>query len=107
MIRSRMKKVAKNLKATWVTLQHVDWVAEEDVADDGIHFSKAGTKKIMETVGEKIKEVTGTDVLAGMEMQEKPYNGIYRGHYKIGARSYTIAELALPFRKWRASSAIV
>ena len=84
MVRKRMKNVAKETKAHWVSLQNVEWVAEEDVADDGTHYSKSGTQKVMETVGEKVKEVTGVDVISGMTFQDKPYEAIYRNHYKFG-----------------------
>ena len=84
MVRQRMKKVAKEAKASWVSLQHVEWIPEEDIADDGIHYSKSGTDKVMTKIGEKIQAETGVDVLQNMEMQEKPYEGIYRGHYKYG-----------------------
>ena len=39
MIRQRMKKVAKETKAHWVSLQNLDWVAEDNIADDGTHYS--------------------------------------------------------------------
>ena len=46
--------------------------------------STSGTQKILNKVGEKIKETTGIDVVEGMDAQQKPYNSIYRGHYKFG-----------------------
>ena len=84
MVRQRMKKVAKETKSHWISLQNVNWVAKEDIAEDGIHYSKSGTKKVMEKVGETVKQVTGVDVIAGMEFQDKPYEAIYRNHYKFG-----------------------
>ena len=89
LIRKRMKQVAKESKATWISLQHVDWVPEEDVDNDGTHYSKSGTGKIMAFVGEKIKEETAVDTILNMEMQEKPYEAIYRGHYKFGCYKCT------------------
>ena len=89
MVRQRMKKVAKEAKASWVSLQHVEWTPEEDIADDGIHYTKSGTTKVMAKIGEKIKEETGVDILQNMEMQEKPYEGVYRGHYKYGCYKCT------------------
>ena len=38
----------------------------------------------MKIIGDQIKEETGFDVMAGMEIQEKPYAGIYRDHWKVG-----------------------
>ena len=84
MVRQRMKRVAKKTKATWISLQNIDWVPEEDVADDGIHFTKSGTKKVMEKVGNQISEATNINLLANMDFHEKPYDAIYRGHYKFG-----------------------
>ena len=84
MVRARMKKVAKKAKAEWISLNDVKWVAEEDVTQDGIHWSQSGTAKVMETIGKKVKEVTGVDVMEGMSIQERPYAGINRIHYRVG-----------------------
>ena len=84
MVRQRMKKVAKKSKATWISLNHADWVPEEDIHEDRVHYSQSGAKKVMKIVGDKIKEETGVDVMAGMDIQEKPYGAIYRDHWKVG-----------------------
>ena len=84
MVRQRMKRVAKETKATWISLQNVDWVPEEDIADDGTHYTTSGTKKVMEMVGCKINEKLNINIIANMDFQEKPYNAIYKGHYKFG-----------------------
>ena len=84
MLRQRMKKVAKEAKATWVSLEAVDWNPEEDVGEDCVHYTAAGTKKVLEAIGAKVKEVTGVDLLLDMEVQEKPYAGVFNGHYKFG-----------------------
>ena len=84
MVRQRMKRVAKETKATWVSLQNIEWVPEEDISDDGIHYTKSGTTKVMGAVGNKIEETTKINFFANMECQEKPYETIYKGHYKFG-----------------------
>ena len=84
MIRQRMKRVAKETKATWISLQNIDWIPEEDISDDGTHYSTSGTKKVMEAVGSKIEEKTKNNLIANMEFQQKPYDAIYKGHYKFG-----------------------
>ena len=89
MVRSRMKKAAKEAKSHWVSLQNLDWIAEEDIDEDGIHYSKSGTVKVMEAVAEKVKNVTGIDPIAGMEFQDKQYKAIYRNHYKFGCYKCT------------------
>ena len=89
MVRQRMKKVAKNAKASWISLNHADWVPEEDVHEDQNHYSQCGAMKIMKIVSDKIKEETGVDVMANMEIQEKPYGAIYRDHWKVGCRRCT------------------
>ena len=84
MVHQWMKKVSKEAKATWISLEAVKWKPEEDVAEDGTHFTPAGTKKVLEVVGAKVMEVTGVDMMLGMEVEEKPYAGIFNGHYKFG-----------------------
>ena len=84
MVRQQMRKVANKCKATWVSLEGVDWKPEEDVGDDHVHYTTAGTAKVLKAVGAKVKEVSGIDMLDGMEVQEKPYAAIYNRHYKFG-----------------------
>ena len=84
MVRQRMKKVSKEAKATWISLEAVQWKPEEDVAEDGTHYTPAGTKKVLEVVGAKVKEVAGVDMMLGMEVEERPYAGVFNGHYKFG-----------------------
>ena len=89
MVRQRMKKAAKRSKATWISLTNIDWIPEEDVNEDQAHYSVSGTTKVMKTVAEKIKEHTGIDIMANMTIQEKPYSGIYRHHWKVGCHRCT------------------
>ena len=89
MVRQRMRKVAKITKATWISLTQANWIPEEDVHEDRVHWSQSGTRKVMKIVGDKIKEETGIDVTANMEIQEKPYSAIYRDHWKVGCKRCT------------------
>ena len=89
MVRSRMKKVSKETKANWVSLENIPWVHAEDVEDDEVHYTKSGTLKVMTALAAKVKEIANVDILEGMEMQERPYEGIYRGHYKFGCYKCT------------------
>ena len=84
MVRQRMKKVAQKTKASWISLAQADWIPEEDIHEDRVHYSQSGSTKVMKIIGDQIKEETGFDVMAGMEIQEKPYAGIYRDHWKVG-----------------------
>ena len=84
MVRQRMKKVAKRTGATWISLANINWIPEEDIHEDHVHYSVSGATKVMKTVAEKIKEQTGIDAMANMNIQEKPYSGIYRHHWKVG-----------------------
>ena len=88
-IRSRIRKMAMKIKAEWVSLDHVDWIAEEDVATDGVHYSTSGMQKFMEAVSAKVKEVTGKEIMEGMIIQEKPYAEISRAHYRVGCHRCT------------------
>ena len=83
-MRHRMKKVAKNSKATRISLNHADWDPEEDIHEDRVHYSQSGAKKVMKIISDKIKEKTGVDVMGGMEIQEKPYGAIHWDHWKVG-----------------------
>ena len=80
MVRNRMKKVAKKTHSTWISLANIPWVPEEDVMEDGTHFSKSGTTKVMAEVRAKIKAIAGFDIMSDMEIQDKPYNAIYSKH---------------------------
>ena len=84
MVRSRMRKVAKKTNSTWISLNDLDWVPEEDVHEDHIHYSASGTRKVMAKVSEKIKQATNIDVMEGMEVADKPYGGMFNRHYKFG-----------------------
>ena len=84
MVRSRMKKVAKECKATWISLEPVDWRPDEDLLEDGVHYTSAGTKKVLDAIGERVKDVTGVDMMEEMEVQERPYSAVYNRHYKFG-----------------------
>ena len=84
MVRSKMKKVAKEIKAEWVSLEGLEWKPEEDLGDDGVHYTASGTKKVMEVLARHVKASAGVDILEGMEYSDRPYGGIYRGHYKFG-----------------------
>ena len=89
MVRSRMRKTAKKTEATWISLNDLDWVPEEDVHDDHVHYTESGTRKVMEKVRAKIMEKTGVDVMEGMEIAAKPYSGMYNRHYKFGCYKCT------------------
>ena len=89
LVRATMKRTASKCKASWVSLEHVDWDTETDVLDDGVHYTKSGTQKLLNKVAERIRGDTGVDILEGMELQEKPYAGIYRQHYKVGCYKCT------------------
>ena len=84
MVRSRMKKVSKEAKANWISLEDVPWKPEEDLAEDGVHYTPSGTRKVLDAVGAKVKDVTGIDMMEGMDVEERPYGGVYNGHYKFG-----------------------
>ena len=84
MVRKRMKRVAQETKAQWVSLENIDWIAEEDVAEDGHHYSVTGTRKVMEAAAAAIKAKTDIDALQDMDFQSKPYGRIYNNHYKVG-----------------------
>ena len=60
------------------------WVAVEDIAADGIHWTMSGTQKVMEFVAARVKEVTGKEIMDGMTIRERPYSGISRAHYRVG-----------------------
>ena len=77
MVRQKMKKVAKDTKFTWISLESLDWQPEEDVDEDFVHYTAAGTKKVMEAIGAKVKEVSGIDFMEDMKIQERPYAGIF------------------------------
>ena len=89
MVRKRMRKVAQKTNSTWISLNDLDWVPEEDVHTDHVHYSVSGTKKIMEKVREKIKKDSGIDVMEGMDIVEKPYSGLFNRHYKFGCYKCT------------------
>ena len=84
MVRARMKRAAKEMKADWISLEHLQWNRENDIAEDGVHYSPSGTKKMMETVAARIKSSTGRNVIEGMDFTDRPYENIYRNHYKYG-----------------------
>ena len=84
MVRKRMKKVAQQTKAEWVSLENIGWVAEQDIAEDGHHYSASGTKKVMEAAAAAIAAKTGIDAIKDMEFESKPYGKIYNQHYKVG-----------------------
>ena len=88
-VRSRMKKTAKKSKAEWISLEGLDWVAEEDFAQDGVHNSRSGTQKVMEAISARVKEVTGKEVMEGMTIQDRPYAAISRAHYRVGCHRCT------------------
>ena len=88
-VRSRLKKTAKKIKANWISLNNVKWVAEEDTAADGVHWSMSGTQKVMEFIAVRVKEVTGKEIMEGMTIQERPYAGISRAHYRVGCHRCT------------------
>ena len=88
MVRSRMRKSAKKTNSTWISLNDLDWIPEEDYHEDQHHYTESGTKKVMKKVRDKIKQDTGIDVLDGMELTSRPYSGIYR-HYKFGCNRCT------------------
>ena len=89
LLRSRMKKVAKKIKGEWVSLENVNWVSEEDVAPDGVHYSKSGTQKVMEAIATKVKAVTGQEIMEGMVIQDRPYAEVSRQHYRVGCNRCT------------------
>ena len=84
MVRSRMRKTAKKTKSTWISLNDLDWVPEEDTHEDRVHYTESGTKKVMEKVRVKIQQETGIDVMEGMEIVARPYSGMFNRHYKFG-----------------------
>ena len=84
MVRSRMKKVALEAKAEWVSLEKLDWKPQEDVSEDCTHYTAAGTKKMMTAIAQRIHTVANMDILGDMEFPERPYANIYRNHYKYG-----------------------
>ena len=88
-VRSRLKKTAKKVKAEWVSLNDLKWVAEEDFASDGRHYSMSGTQKVMEAISDRVKAVTGFDIMDGMVIQERAYSGISRDHYRVGCHRCT------------------
>ena len=88
-LRSRLKKLAKKTKSEWVSLDAIKWVAEEDVAADGVHYSLSGTQKVLEAIATRVKEVTGMEIMEGMTIQERPYSGISRNHYRVGCHRCT------------------
>ena len=88
-VRSRLKKCANKIKANWISLNDLKWVAEEDTAADGVHWSMSGTQKVMEFVAARVKEVTGKEIMGGMIIQERPYSGISRAHYRVGCHRCT------------------
>ena len=67
MVRQRIKEVSKEAKATWIS-----------------YYLPAGTKKVLEVVGVKVKEIAGIDMMEGMDVEKRPYPGVFRGHYKFG-----------------------
>ena len=83
MLRSRMRKVAKTVKAEWVSLAGIEWKAE-DLEEDDVHWSRAGTRKILNAIQARVKEVTKRDFLDGMGTQAKPYSGVHGGHWRVG-----------------------
>ena len=89
MVRSRMKRAAKEMKADWVSLEHLNWIPEEDVAEDGHHYSAKGTKKMMEAVAQRVLDSTGNNIVANMEFPERQYENIYRKHWKYGCNRCT------------------
>ena len=84
MVRSRMRKVSKETKSTWVSLENIPWKPEEDLEEDGVHYTKTGTHKVLSALAVKVKEATDIDIMDGMSLSDKPYDGIYRGHWKYG-----------------------
>ena len=45
MVRQRMKKVAKETKATWISLDALNWKPDEDVDEDYIHLQQPAQKR--------------------------------------------------------------
>ena len=84
MVRSRMKKAAKEMNAEWVSLENLNWIPEEDIAEDGHHYSAKGTKKMMEAVAQRVQSCTGNNIIADMDFPEQQYEKIYRKHWKYG-----------------------
>ena len=84
LIRSRMRKVAQKTKAHWVSLAGITWKEEEDVDKDEIHYTRAGTRKVLNAIQTRVREVTKKDHFDGMGVQEKPYSGVYSGHWRVG-----------------------
>ena len=87
--RLRMKKASKEIKAEWISLEKMEWKPDEDIAEDGHHYSTRGTEKMMKAVANAIKSSTNIDVLKGMEFSDQPYENIYRRHWKVGCYKCT------------------
>ena len=83
LLRTKMKKTAKKMKAEWVSLAGIEW-KEEDVEADEVHWSRAGTRKVLNAIQSRVKEVTKKDFFDGMGVQGKPYSGIHGGHWRVG-----------------------
>ena len=83
MLRSRMRKAAKNVKAEWISLAGIEW-KEEDLEADEVHWTRAGTRKVINAIQSRVKEVTKKDFFDGMGIQAKPYSGIHGGHWRVG-----------------------
>ena len=83
LLRTRMKKVAKKVKAEWISLAGIEW-KEEDLEADEVHWTRAGTRKVLNTIQTRVKEATKKDFFEGMGVQEKPYSGIHGGHWRVG-----------------------
>ena len=71
------------MKAEWISLAGIEW-KEEDVEADEIHWTRAGTRKILNIIQARVKEATKKDYFDGMGVQAKTYGGIHGGHWKVG-----------------------
>ena len=57
LLRNRMKKAAKKVKAEWISLAGIEW-KEEDLEVDETHWTRAGSRKVLNVIQTRVKEAT-------------------------------------------------
>ena len=83
LLRSELKRCAAGPGATFIPMEAVN-LMPVDMEPDEIHFSPAGTKKVLSHIRDFIKRKKGIDILGNFKVSDRPYGGVKGHHFKVG-----------------------